>query len=228
MIGVFDSGRGAYNAAEYLKALLPREPLRIMTDRKNAPFGTKARETLLPILGENLHRLDKIGADFKLIACCTMSSLLPYLNEEEKRGAFGIIEPTARAAASLTKSGKIAVIATERTVAEAAFSRALTALFPSVSVSEISASPLVTIAERGGPISVQDEREIDMVCKRARQSGADTLILGCTHFSSLKKQIKSLLPDIALADSAREGAAALASYIKIKEKKKWQNTEEEE
>ena len=228
MIGVFDSGRGAYNAAEYLKALLPREPLRIMTDRKNAPFGTKAREALLSILGENLHRLDKIGADFKLIACCTMSSLLPYLNEEEKRGAFGIIEPTARAAASLTKSGKIAVIATERTVAEAAFSRALTALFPSVSVSEISASPLVTIAERGGPISVEDEREIDMVCKRARQSGADTLILGCTHFSSLKKQIKSLLPDIALADSAREGAAALASYIKIKEKKKWQNTEEEE
>ena len=175
MIGVFDSGRGAYNAAEYLKALLPREPLRIMTDRKNAPFGTKAREALLSILGENLHRLDKIGADFKLIACCTMSSLLPYLNEEEKRGAFGIIEPTARAAASLTKSGKIAVIATERTVAEAAFSRALTALFPSVSVSEISASPLVTIAERGGPISVEDEREIDMVCKRARQSGADTL-----------------------------------------------------
>ena len=228
MIGVFDSGRGAYNAAEYLKALLPREPLRIMTDRKNAPFGTKAREALLSILGENLHRLDKIGADFKLIACCTMSSLLPYLNEEEKRGAFGIIEPTARAAASLTKSGKIAVIATERTVAEAAFSRALTALFPSVSVSEISASPLVTIAERGGPISVEDEREIDMVCKRARHSGADTLILGCTHFSSLKKQIKSLLPDIALADSAREGAAALASYIKIKEKKKWQNTEEEE
>ena len=228
MTGVFDSGRGAYNTAEFLKVLLPTEPVRILTDRANAPFGTKSREELLPILRSNLLRLDSLGANIKLVACCTMSSLLPYLNEEERRGALGVVEPTARAALRLTRNGRIAVIATERTVSEGAFSKQITGLTPSVAVTELVASELVGIAERGGPLSREDGDEIARVCRLVRACSADTLILGCTHFSSLRKQIKSLLPDILIADSAREGAAALVPYIKTKEKKKWQNTEEEE
>ena len=231
MTGVLDSGRGGEISMRYLYTFMPSEPCIIFTDRENAPYGKKTKDELIPILRRGLTRLTEQGADRILVACCTMCTVLPSLVSEFPN-TFSIIEPTAREAVRQTR-GKIAVISTERTEASHAFRDTLLGLCDGLSVTEIPAPDLVTIAEAGGPALPEEKRKIDEVLLRVTESGADTLILGCTHFSLLKEYIAGAVPDISLVDSARVGAFAYAAdlYKSRKNKRrpeKWQNTEEEE
>ncbi|MBR2342774.1 MAG: aspartate/glutamate racemase family protein [Clostridia bacterium] len=227
MIGIFDSGRGGENAARYLYSLLPSETVMLLCDRENAPFGSRTEGELIPILRAGLSRLRSLGAERILVACCTMCTVLPALAGEFPE-AFPIIGPTA--AEAVRSGGRIAVISTERTARSHAFREALLGRLPDARILELPAPALVGIAERGGAALPEEYAEIDSVLHTVSLFGADTLILGCTHFSTLKDYIAASLPDTALVDAAKVGAVALAEEIKqLRENKrrlkKWQNTD---
>ena len=151
-----------------------------------------------------------------------MCSVLPLMSEEYKGICHGIIAPTAKAALRTTKSGRIAVIATDRTVMSHAFAEALLGMCPSLSVCELHAQPLVEIAERGGIPTAEAEAYILSLVKRIRARKVDTVILGCTHFGALSDRLAPLLRGVTLVDSAYEGALSFCegcSYQAKRDKK---------
>ena len=213
MIGLFDSGLGGINTAEELRRLLPRESLLLLADYERAPFGEKSAEELVPIIEENVRRLLAAGAERVLIACCTASTLHGSLSKEAKEMSIPIIAPTARAANLATKNGKIAVIATEGTVRSHEFKKRLR----NRDVLEIPAGELVRISEDGGELDPRLPDALRRIMDSASELGADTLILGCTHFHSLreaiteeaaKRKIKNII------SSAKEGATELYRILK--------------
>ena len=211
MIGVFDSGVGGYCAFREIRRLLPREDMVYLADRKNAPYGTKSEDEIIALTKADIKRLKDIGATKILIACCTASSVYDFLDEDERKISLPIITPAARVASS---GKKIAVIATERTVKSRAFSREI-ARFSASRVVEFPAQKLVALVEGGcrdGRINVECEAELNRIRGLVRESGADRLILGCTHFSHLEGELRKRC-GIRTVSPAREGARALVKMV---------------
>lgn len=207
MIGVFDSGRGGLAALGEIRRALPHADVVYLADRKNAPYGTKSRGELIRLVSRDIERLMQIGAQKILIACCTASTVYPYLDEKYRRVSVPIINPTARLAARKS-GGCVTVFATRATVASGAFSEELHSFVPSLSVKEIEAQGLVSLVEshaRETAVSAEVKRLIGLM-----PDGCDTVVLGCTHFSFAKKIFSGLLgKEISVIDSAAVGAGVI-------------------
>ena len=206
MIGILDSGVGGLNSCYELRRLMPREDIIYLADSKNAPYGTKAKEELITLVGKNIRLLKGRGAESVLIACCTASSIYPYLSKEERDISIPIIEPAAKAAARHTR---IAVIATDYTVASHAFKTAIQRINPSCEVTEIGAQILVSLVELGARDRELFPREATLLgrlTERIKSIDAECLVLGCTHFSHLEAELSLRLPGVELVSPARLGA----------------------
>ena len=193
--------------------MLPREDIIYLADRKNAPYGTKTKDEILSFTKNNIKILKNMGAEAVLIACCSASSLYHLLDPEEREISTPIISPAAALAAK--GSGRIAVIATQHTVRQGAFGDEIKAI-SDATVTEMAEQRLVALVESGN----RDGR-IDPICReylwdmaeRVRNTGADTLILGCTHFSHLEGEIAALLPEFRIISPARVGAIEMVKKI---------------
>ncbi len=214
MIGIFDSGVGGMNACRELRRLLPRSDLLYLADKKNAPYGTKTPDELIRLVRCDVKRLRDMGAENILVACCTASTAVCMLDDEERRGVLPIISPAARVAARLRR---VTVIATEHTVRSSAFGREITALSPKSKVQEIPCQRLVALVEDGsrdGNVTEECRDILSKVAKAAGEHSSEGLILGCTHFSHLEKTIQSLLPGVKIINPARLGAQMLVQTLK--------------
>lgn len=215
MIGLFDSGSGGLNTVRYLKASGLDRDLIYLIDRNNAPYGVKSEKEILKITENNLKTLTGMGAERVLIACCTASTVYGLLPEETKRTAIPIIDGVARRARELTHTGRIGVIATRHTVRSHAFARALA----DCEVTEIEAGGLVDLIDSGlcdATATNGDERMLCELLEPILDGDIDTLVLGCTHFSSLYtvfERISRPRGISSIADSARIGADILTELI---------------
>ena len=213
MIGIFDSGVGGFCAYRQVREMLPRENILYLADRINSPYGTKSKDEILRFTKNNIKRLRALGADRILIACCTASSMYQMLSHSEREIAMPIITPAARLAAEGGK--RIAVIATRHTARTEVFSREI-GRYGNHDVVEMAEQELVSMVEDGnrdGMITPECSEYLAAMADRIRRTEADTLVLGCTHFSHLEGEIGRLLPKIRIISPAREGAKELVKKI---------------
>jgi glutamate racemase len=213
MTGVFDSGDGGLIALSELRRQRPSIDICFFADRKNAPYGTKSEAELIRLVKKDSARLIAAGADKILMACCTASTVYRYLPEDLQKILIPIIAPTAKEAARVTGCGKVAVIATAATVRSRAFSRELFTDKKIKEVTEVETQGIVSMVESGvkdGKVGTNERKEIFKMLAPVRLSGADTLILGCTHFQHLLREISCMLPGVSVVSAAREGAKEMA------------------
>jgi len=225
-IGVFDSGVGGLTVLRALRGALPGEDFIYLGDTARLPYGTKSAGTVVRYSLQCAAALAARDIRCLVVACNTASaSALAAL-----RGAYpnlpviGVIEPGAEAAVAASARQHIAVIATEGTIAGGAYEEAIRRRNPQIQV-EARACPLfVALAEEGwtdGPIAAAIAKRYleplfgdqgdDAGGAAARPIGTpDTLVLGCTHFPTLKAAIQAVLPpSVIVVDSAATIAAAV-------------------
>ena len=213
MIGVFDSGVGGITVVNELRSLMPSADICFFADEKNAPYGTKSKEELIPLVERDIKLLSQRGADKIIMACCTASTVHGMIESRLQNLSFPIIEPTARAAAKATKNGRVGVIATEATVRSSAFKKALLKYASIHEVLEIQTQRLVKMVESGardGKLNNEEKNELKAMLLPFANGRFDTLILGCTHFPHLEREIASALGGINIISSSREGAHEIA------------------
>lgn len=216
MIGVFDSGAGGLTAISELRRLMPSADICFLRDGKNAPYGTKTKRELIRLVERDILNLCRNGADRILMACCTASTVYEELPSEMKDVALPIIEPTAKEAARITTCGKIGVIATEATVDSGAFTNALSKFEEIKDVYELPLQRLVAMIENGavdGRLKSSEREELARLLSPMKNK-IDTLILGCTHFPHLEREISGCLPGVRLVSSSREGAKEIYRLTK--------------
>ncbi len=212
-LGIFDSGEGGRNLVRHLKARDPMLDTIFLCDRARAPYGVKSRDELKDIVKSDIHTLRAAGADRILIACCTACTVYNELDREQRRIATPIITPTAVAARRASDRGRVAVIATRATVSSHTFKGVL----GKACVAEIEAQPLVKMIDRGAcdeSVDADAVKFIELLLLPLKDTGADTLVLGCTHFSSLSSTIARAARKYGVThtvDSAREGAYAIST-----------------
>jgi glutamate racemase len=215
-IGVFDSGLGGLTAAKALEELMPGEDLIYYRDSANAPNGTRSREELAQLATANAAFLQRFDCKAVLVACGTVSSnAIDLLRARFDFPFFGVIDAAARAALQATKTGRIAVIATEATVNSGAFERKLRALGAEAVFSKACQS-LVAVTE-AGHLAPDDPAVVAAVSAElapVRDWAPDTLILACTHFPLLEPAIAAELgAGVRLLSCGAEAARDLRAYL---------------
>jgi glutamate racemase len=208
-IGVFDSGVGGLTVVRELIEILPGEDIVYFGDTARVPYGTKSAETVVKFAREDLAFLKSRDVKLIVIACNTASSVaLPLLADEEDIPVIGVLLPGSRGAAAATLNGRIAVIGTTATVNSGAYEKALGEISDRFEIMSSPCPLFVSLAEEGW---VDDEISL-MIARRYLEPltgfGADTLVLGCTHYPLLKGVISTVMGDgVVLVDSATETAA---------------------
>jgi glutamate racemase len=155
---VFDSGVGGLTVLKALAAELPQEHFVYLGDTARLPYGTKSRETVARYALQAAEALSEYGVKCLVIACNTASSVgLPVIRAHiHGVPIIGVIEPGAEAACAASKSGHIAVIATEGTVRGGAYQEAILRLRGHARVVAQPTQLFVALAEEGlhqGPIA---------------------------------------------------------------------------
>jgi len=217
-IGVFDSGVGGLTVLRALCAALPGEDFLYLGDTARLPYGTKNTATVVRYAVQAADELIERGVKCLVIACNTAAAAaLGALRERyAPLPLIGVIEPGAVAAAHASRSGRIAVLATEGTVRGGAYQQAIARLRPQAQVRALACPLFVALAEEGwtdGAVATAAaERYLEPLFADA--DAPDTLVLGCTHFPVLRKVIAAAVPQgTCIVDSAATTASALQALL---------------
>lgn len=216
-IGVFDSGVGGLTVLHALRSRMPREDFIYLGDTARLPYGTKSAESVQRYSEQAARFLIERGIKCLVIACNTASSVA--VDTLRSRFApvpvLGVIEPGVAAGCRATRSGHIAVIATEGTIRGGSYQRAIMKLRSDAKVAAKACSLFVALAEEGwcgGPVveAVAHEYLDDLF----RDPAIDTLLLGCTHFPVLAETLGKVVgKDVVIVDSAQTTATALEQEL---------------
>lgn len=220
-IGVFDSGVGGLTVLRALLERLPGESFVYLGDTARLPYGTKSPGSIRQYSLQAAGLLHDRGVKCLVVACNTASAIaLDALTAEfAPVPVLGVLEPGAAAACLATRTGRIAVLATESTVRGGAYQRAIVRRRPDAVVTSRACPLFVALAEEGwvdGPVveGVVHRYLDDLYTAGSATDHPDTLLLGCTHFPVLAPVLHSVLgKDVAIVDSAATTAAALEEVL---------------
>jgi len=218
-IGVFDSGVGGLTVLRALVEALPQEQFLYLGDTARLPYGTKSAETVVRYALRAADELVERGIKCLVVACNTASAaaLGAMRQRFEDIPVIGVIEPGARAAVAASRTGRIAVIATEGTVRGGAYTQAIARLRPDAVVTAMACQLFVALAEEGwteGPVAERAAERYLAALRGAAGAGPDTLVLGCTHFPLLQGVIERALGgQVRIVDSAATTAQATRALL---------------
>jgi glutamate racemase len=188
-IGVFDSGVGGLSILRSMRELLPHEQLIYVADSAHAPYGPKGEQFIRERALRITDHLLANGAKALVVACNTATAAaVALLREHHALPVIGV-EPAVKPAAEQSHSGVVGVLATSGTIASDKFLTLQSRFSDRVQILTRAGTGLVELIEQPH----FDEAAIlallhDYIAPMQAQ-GADTLVLGCTHYSLIKPQI---------------------------------------
>ncbi len=216
-IGVFDSGLGGLTCVKELNSLMPNENIIYFGDTARVPYGTRSRETIKKYAGQDIAFFRQHDVKMIVAACATVSSVVGTDKNITGDIPFtGVLLPAAQTACSITRNGKIGVIATPATIKTGAYGKAIRNIRPEISVIGNSCPLLVPIVENG--FTDKDNQiarlAVEHYLKPIKKEGVDTLILGCTHYPVLYDIIAGYMGEnVRLVSSGAEAAKFVFSYL---------------
>ena len=210
-VGVFDSGIGGLTVLRQLRRAFPQLDMVYLGDTARVPYGGRSVDTINAYACDDVRFLLRQEVDAIVIACGTVSSnSLELLREKFDLPIYGVIESAAERAAAVTETGTVGVIGTQATVKSGAYERLIHSKHPSVRVISRACPLFVPLVENG---IAPDDPVAEMICDRYLSAfdgtGADVLIMGCTHYPVYRPTLEKRLPGVKMIDVGEALAEAL-------------------
>lgn len=218
-IGVFDSGLGGLTVLRALIDLLPDERVVYFGDTGRFPYGSKPADEVLSHALQITDVLLERDVKLLVVACnSAAAAALDTLQAKLDIPVIGVIEPGLRAAARVTRSGRIGVIGTVGTVASGAYQRLAGDLVVEhggeVDLTCAACPGFVEFVESGDVDSDQVHVLAERLLAPVRDATVDTLVLGCTHYPLLARTIGDVMGrGVVLVSSADETAFAVRDLL---------------
>ena len=212
-IGVFDSGAGGISVLKRLWALMPNEQYLYYGDSANAPYGTKPVETIRDLTVNAVEHLLDEGCKAIVLACNTATSAAAQVLRDAHPDVpiFGL-EPALKPAALSGGHPTVVVMATPLTLREEKF-RALTARFADLcELIPLPAPELVGLVEENKMGTPELRAYLEDLFAPLDRDKIDCLVLGCTHFPFVKRELRAILGDRPVFF---DGAVGIAKYVKL-------------
>lgn len=227
-IGVFDSGVGGLTVAREIMRQLPSENIVYFGDTARVPYGSKSKNNIIRFSRQIIHFLQTKQVKAIVIACNTASALaLDVVREEVDIPVLGVVEPGARAALAVTKTGKVGVIGTEATIRSAMYEKIIHTLDPKVSVVGKACPLFVPLVEEGFAKHRVSDEIVDYYLSSFKDTEIDSLILGCTHYPLLRTKIREYMGEqMTLVNPAYETAMDLKKLLEERQMLNQNSSEE--
>ena len=210
-IGVFDSGVGGISVLKHIHTLLSNEDLMYVADSKFAPYGNKTPEFIQERALWIADFLIGKGAKALVVACNTATAAAVDLLRQKYHLPIIGMEPAVKPAAAASKTGVIGVLATSGTLKSAQFAALLEHYGQQVEVVTQACHGLVECVERGELDSTATQDLLASYVQPLIAAGADTIVLGCTHYPFVRPMIENLVGEgVVLIDTG----AAVAKELK--------------
>lgn len=210
-IGVFDSGVGGLSVLRHIRQALPDERLIYVADSAHVPYGDKPASYIEERSIVLARFLIEQGADAIVIACNTATAAAAATLRSRFSLPIVAMEPAVKPAVAATRSGVVGVLATIGTLESARFAALLEKYAGDVEIVTQGCPGLVEQIERGDLDGPATRALIERYTAPLLARGADTLILGCTHYPFLAPLIREVTgADIALVDTG----AAVAHQLR--------------
>ena len=191
-IGIFDSGVGGMSVLRHVRAQLPREQLIYFADTGFAPYGDKPEHVIVERSLAVAAFLLERGAKALVVACNTATvAAIKALRARYPALPIVGVEPGLKPAAAASRNGKIGVLATDSTLSGDKFLQ-LRAQISSASGAEFLLQPcigLVDLIELGQFDTPAVDALLERYVAPLIAQGADTLVLGCTHYPFVQAAI---------------------------------------
>lgn len=218
-IGVFDSGVGGLTVAREIMRQIPNEKIIYFGDTARLPYGSKSQETVTRFSKQIVRFLQTFGVKTIVVACNTASAYsLDELEKEIEIPLIGVVKPGAKAAAEVTRNGRIGVIATEATIGSRIYSKYIKELNRDVTIYGKACPLFVPLVEEG----LWKDPVTDEIARRYLTElidiDIDTLILGCTHYPLIRSTLGRIMGEkVTLVNPAYETAKELRELLEEKE-----------
>ncbi len=220
-IGVFDSGLGGLTVVREMIARMPGERFIYVGDSGHAPYGAHTEAEILTF-SEGISRflLTHHHCRGLVIACNTATAAAA----DSLRASLSVrvvgMEPAVKPAVAVTKTGKVGILATVGTLSSARFAALLTR-FEGDGTVEFLMQPcpgLPEAVEEGRTGTPETRALVEKYVRPLLERGADTLVLGCTHYPVLRPLIASVAgPEVTLIDTGAAVARRAAAVFEGRE-----------
>jgi glutamate racemase len=182
-IGIWDSGVGGLSVLRHCREQLPRASFHYFADRAFAPYGSQEPSLIVErSLAIAAHLEGALGCDALVMACNTATALAAEAVRASARVPVIALEPGVKPAEALTRSGKVAVLATPHTLSSHRFAALVARHAPGLEVLAAPAPGLVDLIEQGEFDGPDVQRCLERALEPVLAAGADVIILGCTHY----------------------------------------------
>ena len=209
MIGIIDSGIGGITIFREILKNIPKGHFIYYSDSINNPYGDKTKEEILDILDNIVSKLITMGCTIIVIACNTAGSIgVSYLREKYKKILFIATVPAYKMVYDNNPQGKTLVMATKGTIESEKFLE-LYHKYDNHNTSLLSCSGLAELIENNKDVSNYLNELL------GKYKDIDNVVLGCTHYPLIKKEIKKVLGDVTFYDGSIGVTKELLRVLKI-------------
>lgn len=209
-IGVFDTGFGGRYVAQQLGRLRPHDQFVAVDDRQHIPYGSKTDDEIFELTNNAIQPLLDADCDIIIIACNTATTVaIDRLRAAHPDVPFIGFEPMVRTAAQLTRTGKIAILATPATLRSARYRELKSKWASDCVVIEPDCSTWATRIESNSfDPSVAEQCITELV-----DHGVDTVALACTHYLYLGDHLQAQVGSRATIIQPLEAVDQQISHI---------------
>lgn len=202
-IGIFDSGVGGLTVAAAIKKVLPGESFIYFGDTQHAPYGDKSGETITRY-SENITRFLLSQNCKAIVIACNSASAVAYSTLVQKfpqTVILNVIDPVVEFVATVTR-GKVGIIATRATIQSGIYEKKLLQLNPKMEVVSAATPLLAPLIEEGFMHTDISQGAIREYLDDSKFNGLSTLILGCTHYPLIEREIQHFFGEkVSVVDS---------------------------
>lgn len=188
-----DSGVGGLTVAKEVIHALPSESVIYFADSLNCPYGPQSTAAVYDHTKKAVEFLIKEGAKAVIIACNTATAaVMPQLRDEVSVPVYGVINPGALGAVRKSEHNEVLLLATEGTVKSGAYDQAIADFDGDIKLTSIACPEFVTLIESGEyKNGLRTEQVIANKLNTYKDTTCDTIILGCTHFPLIEREISN-------------------------------------
>jgi len=218
MIGILDSGVGGLSVFREIFKLLPEQKYIFYADNAFCPYGEKTAEFIQQRTHSISDFLIEKGAQIIVVACNTATAAAISNLRESYPIKFIGMEPAVKPAALGTKSGVVGVLATAGTLKGSKYLKTKGQFDKDVKIVEHVGQGFVELVEAGKLTGPEAEETVKASLQPLLDEGADTIVLGCTHYPFLMETIKKIAGDnVEVIDPAGAVARHLI-YVMVQER----------
>jgi len=216
-IGIFDSGMGGLTVAHAVKNLLPNEQIIYFGDSAHLPYGDKSAATIQAYSIKICDVLLQHNCKVILIACNSASAAAFELVKAyvgSKAQVMNVIDPVVEYVGEKYSNAKIGLIGTKQTVGSGVYAQKIAARNASITLGALATPLLVPMIEEGFYKNEISEQIINQYLEKPELEDIKALILGCTHYPLIKKQVSDFYANaIEIIDSSVIVAKALQALL---------------